>query len=352
MSDRKNADLLSAAQAWPTHRFARFLADAASVVIEAEMWEGGVDDPSPAEIAAKKLSLLNFGTATSVQETIAKALSVVCEEAPLLVAAALHRLLADPERLFSPEEFRALIQLLIDSDYDKGERFIYESLDWIALHGGRRDYSTVLPFLVYLMADAGGGNELIPLLLKLDDRKMLTRKAVEAALRIVASDQPSLLPHVLKFYGKALESAVNLKSGAIRDFLEDLVERSTPATLASALVQLGPVENIKLFRAAFSIDQPTTVFTVTRRDIRGCLKLVAAHGTADIVDLSSYIWLFAGEGRDSKWIDALSRTIGRTIPRASPQSELEPPVVEPTRLATTALVTQMAVPKAVPSRDD
>jgi hypothetical protein len=339
-SEILSAPLLPKPSEWSAKELADFLLRASQLLVVTRALVPRKGKPTAAAIAGKVIPFLFFGADRSIQETLSGFLRNYAEDSAALLSAALVRVLSKIDGQLNPDQLEALCQLLVDAEFDQGEVFANSLIDWLHLNGSSGKFSAAQPLLVYLVANSAGGLKFMPFIARLESRGLLDESTLEAALRVSASDQPSLLPFLVELYARVVKEK-SLPEAHILEILFDLAERCSEKVVAAALVQLDPMLSKPLFNAAFSAIDSTKLFKVTWRRQPTGFVLLAEMTNGEVVNLSQLMRISTNDCRAFEWGEQLARALNRRIARITEVVSVDVFVEAETELLQAKLAAQM-----------
>ena len=143
--------------------------------------------------------------------------------------------------------------------------------------------------MVYLVGLACGGRHAIAAVERLRKHGIHSVSIAEAAIRMVASFEPSALGFAFAALKRDLETADNTSPQDLGGLVKELVERAASLSVLSALVTLEPRDHPKLFRAAIVPNRDHGPFGIRRvaspADTGSKLELTTEDRTFDVDSL-------------------------------------------------------------------
>lgn len=199
----------------------------------------------------RDLSPMVFSPSVEPRTEVVEELFSLREFEPLLNGA-IARIFESDDELQSLDAAVVLIDILIQLKLSNTEAIAFTVLEWMETVAHDQNASRELgERLVTLASFGGGGQASLMMAIRIRDRLTLSPSAAAAALRMVASFQPSLLSMAMGQLQAALEGEGEDGDAIREELVRDILERSDPLTFLMAFIRLSPSEFPGLSRAAF-----------------------------------------------------------------------------------------------------
>jgi hypothetical protein len=202
-----------------------------------------------------------------------------------------------------------LLELLVQFEFDVGERIANEAITRLGrIHQAFPTSERYAVAVIYMIGLASGGRAAVAAVERLRQRGFESLAFAEAALRMVASSEPSALSFALKTLQGDLELSSAASRNVLAQLMNELVDRSDALTVLTALAALHPANHPKLFKASIVSSHSQGPFVLVRIiDPSSCghrLILKTSNSRFEVDDL-----LKGTPDRAAEWKSTLIRTM-------------------------------------------
>jgi len=216
-----------------------------------------------------------------------------------------------------------VLNLLVELEFNIGEVLVNVILERFIESLGSEDFDEdFAESLVYFAGLSGGGLSSISVVERLRARRVTSEFLSEAALRMVATFEPSKLSTAIKILNQ------DFRVESVEEFravVDDLVERSSFYDILRALTSLEPTDFPVFFRAAFGDAPGKGAFTLCRASVSPSIAVPRKHIVIRDREIRYISDFFGGETQSSRERDWM-RSVHSVIGYMSPALFCTPPV--------------------------
>jgi hypothetical protein len=264
------------------------------------------------KLAHLNLSPLFLNNLEEPGRQIASALQAAADINVTCVEKACRELLKQPLDAVDPESLTEILDLLVKAEFSSGEHIANEAIERLTrIHTDFLSRERYAAAAIYIIGLAAGGYATVAAVERLRKHGLNSLAIAEAALRMVASLEPSALRFALKTLERDLESSDSASLDCVAALIDELVDRSDALSVLVALAGLNPASHPKLFRAAIVINPDAGPFALFRLidpfSSGHRLILTTTEGRFEIDDL-----LKGTVAQASGWKTTLIKTLGFT----------------------------------------
>jgi hypothetical protein len=249
-----------------------------------------LDDPTRALALIAAFADAPLPPQSSFVGAVSEIVSGLAKTSSRLTTNAYKLVLADVTSPLRAMELRQLLRFLVYADFVSGETIAFIAIDGLRALAKAKDNPDAIELAaehaVALAALDGGAEAAHRALLRLQDWKLPRTLAVEAACRIIASQEPRYLGDgLIALEPLLLEDKV--EPAEVAPLLVDLAERCGDRAASRALLASLDKPLVTLLTAAYGDDTPNKVWTLNQ-EIGQPRRLLATR-SGHTTDLSSVL---------------------------------------------------------------